>query len=257
MLNSIYIDELKYCISGDDYFINKFITIHNPTVREVKEYGEDLYDAIINLFTRKPYDVAVELYDKNIDYQSITDWDLFFETAIHIPLECTRILFGDIDFERFEQYEDEETGIKYLLHKDINGFVVDEVIYRHMVTYLRFINFISEKVEYDVGNNMAKKFLIERMRRKKKKLIQDYESGRKKKQSRISNMIKYCVNKPGFKYDYSSVMDIKLNLLYESYYFINHDVERNNVISGIYHGTIDSNKMKDKSILNVIPDLHK
>ena len=52
------------------------------------------------------------------------------------------------------------------------------------------------------------------------------------------------------------MMNIKLNLLYESYYFIVHGNERDNVMSGIYHGTIDTTKMKNKEILNIIPDLH-
>ena len=95
------------------------------------------------------------------------------------------------------------------------------------------------------------------MRRKQEKRLKDYELGKIKNQSQISNMIKYCVNNSNFKYDYSTVLSLKLNLLYESYYFIIHDNERTNVMSGIYHGTIDSSKMKDKSILNIIPDLHK
>ena len=104
---------------------------------------------------------------------------------------------------------------------------------------------------------MAKKFLIDRMRRKQKKMLKDLALGKIKKQSQLASMIKYCVNNSNFKYDYSSIMNIKLNLLYESYYFIVHSDERNNVMSGVYHGTIDTTKMKDKSILNIIPDLHK
>lgn len=256
-MNNIYIDELRYFIGDEDYVINEYITIHNPSVREVKSFGESDYHSVVNIFTRKPYDVAVELYDDGVDYQSITDWDLFYDTIINVPIKYTSIFFGDIDFTRFGRYVNQETGMKYLVHEDNNNFVIDEVIYRHIVTYLRYIHFISEKVEYDVGNNMAKKFLIERMRRKQKKLLQDYATGKKKRKSQISDMIRYCVNNANFKYDYSSVMDIKLCLLYDSYYFITHNNERDNVMSGIYHGTIDASKMKDKSILNVIPDLHK
>lgn len=252
-----YIDELKYTISGDDFHINKYITIYNPYIYEVKDFGENLYNQVLHIFTRKPYDIAVELDDKGIDYQSITDWDLFYSSITSVPIEYTCILFGKIDFTEFEQYINEENGMKVLVNRYDHNFRIDEAIYREIVTYLRYMHFISEKVEYDVGNNMAKKFLIDRMRRKQKKILNDYESGRTKKQSNISNMIKYCVNNANFKYDYSSVMNIKLNLLFESYYFIVHGNERDNVLSGVYHGTIDTTKMKDKSILDIIPDLHK
>ena len=192
-----------------------------------------------------------------IDYQTITDWDLFYETIIQIPVEFTCILFGKLDFTEFTRCINPENGLKYLQNKNNIELRIDETIFRKMVSYLRYVHFISEKVEYDVGNSTAKKFLIDRMRRKQKKLLRDLELGKVKKQSQLSNMIKYCVNNSNFKYDYSTVMDLKLNLLYESYYFIVHNNERDNVMSGIYHGTIDTTKMKDKNILNIIPDLHK
>lgn len=252
-----YIDELKYVISGDDFVVNNHLTVYNPSIREIKMYGEDDYFHVLNLFVRKPYDVAVELFDKGVDYQSITDWDLFYETAPHIPIEYSCILFGKVNFEDFGQFINPENNMKYLVNKHDHEFVIDEAIYRQIVTYLRYVHFISEKVEYDAGNNMAKRFLIDRMRRKQKKIRKEFESGKRKRQSQIGNMIKYCVNNSNFKYNYSSVMDLKLCLLYESYYFITHSNERDNVLSGVYHGTIDTSKMKDKSILNIIPDLHK
>lgn len=251
------IDELKYSIGGENFRVNNYITVYSPYVYEVKDFGEEQYFNVLNLFTRKPYDIAVELFDAGIDYQSITDWDLFLGTINQVPIELTCILFGKLDFTEFVPSINKENNIKCLINKFNNNICIDEVIYRQIVTYLRFIHFISEKVEYDVGNSMAKKFLIDRMRRKQKKMLKDLELGKIKKQSQLANMIKYCVNNSNFKYDYSSIMNIKLNLLYESYYFIVHSDERNNVMSGVYHGTIDTSKMKDKSILNIIPDLHK
>lgn len=251
------IDELKYSIGGENFKVNNYITVYNPYVYEVKDFGEELYFKVLSLFTRKPYDIAVELFDAGVDYQSITDWDLFFDTINQIPVELTCILFGKLDFTEFIPCINEENNRKCLVNKFNGNICIDEVIYRQIVTYLRFIHFISGKVEYDVGNSMAKKFLIDRMRRKQKKMLKDLELGKIKKQSQLANMIKYCVNNSNFKYDYSSIMNIKLNLLYESYYFIIYNDERNNVMSGIYHGTIDTTKMKDKSILNIIPDLHK
>ena len=254
---NINIDELKYIIGGDNFVINKYITIYNPSVFEIKDFGEDIYFGVLNLFTRKPYDIAVELYDHGIDYQSITDWDLFYKTAPNIPLEFSCILFGKFNFSDLVPYVNEKNGMKCLVNKHNPQICIDEVIYKQIVTYLRYVHFISENVEYDVGNSMAKKFLINRMRRKMEKRRKDLESGKIKKQSQLFNIIKYCVNNSNFKYDYSTVMNLKLNLLYESYYFMVHNGERNNVISGIYHGTIDSSKLKDKNILNIIPDLHK
>lgn len=255
MLNT-HVDELRYLVGGDNYKINKYVTIYNPYVYEIKDFGEDLYFHVLDMFTRKPYDIAVELFDKNIDYQEITDYDLFFESIVFVPVELTCILFGKLDFTRFQRSVNIETGMKCLVNKDDSNIVIDEAIYRKMVTYLRYMHYISEKVEFDVGNAMAKRFLIDRMRRKQKKLQKDYALGKIRKQSRISDMIRYCVNNSNFKYDYSSVLKLKLNLLYDSYYFIIHGNNRDHIMSGVYSGTVDASKMKDKSVLNIIPDLH-
>lgn len=256
MDKSNFIDELKYSIGGENYRVNAYLTIYNPCVYEVKDFGEDLYYSVLNLFVRKPYDIAVELFDKDIDYQSVSDWDIFFETAAKIPVELSCILFGKLNFMDFVPCINPENGFKCLVNQYDHNLCIDEAVYRKIVTYLRYIHFISEKVEYDVGNSTAKKFLIERMRRKREKLEKEWKSGKRKPCSNISNMIKYCVNNAGFKYDYTSVMNLKLNLLYESYFLIAHTKERDHVLSGIYHGTIDTAKMKDKSILSMIPDLH-
>lgn len=251
------IDELKHVIGGEKYVVNEYISVYNPTVYEVQDFGEDLYYGVLNFFIRKPYDVAVELYDANIDYQTITDFDLFYEVANKLPVELTCILFGKVNFTDFVQAVNNENGFKCLVNKYDSDFRIDEVIFTKIVSYLRYVYFVSEKVEFDVGNSMAKEFLISRMRRKKKKQIKDFQSGKIKKKSELSNMIMFCVNNKNFKYDYNSVMKLNLNLLYESYYYILYGNERDHVMSGVYHGTIDTAKMKDKSILNVIPDLHK
>lgn len=256
-MNRFHIDELKYVICADDYIINEYIRIHLPTIREIKEFGEDNYYSVLSMFIRKPYDLAVELDDANIDYQTITDYDLFFDTITHIPVELTKILFDTLDFTRFDPYINKETGFKVLIHKDDSNIMIDKVVYLKISQYLRYAHFISETVEYDVGNGMAKRFLLDRMRRKKKKYLKDLEAGKEQNASMITNMIKYCVNNSGFKYDYATVLELKINLLYESYYFLNHEFERDKLMSGIYNGMIEAGKLKDKTLLHAVPDLHK
>lgn len=257
MLNTPFnLDEAKHCIAGRTYYVNQYIKVYSPEVYEVIDFGEDNYYRVLNLFVRKPYDIAVELDDNGIDYQSITDWDLFVDTASQIPIEYSCILFGKFDFSKLKAYVNDE-GTKILVNQENPDIVIDEAIYRIIVTYLRYIHFISEKVEYDVGNSIAKKFLLERMRRKQKKALKDYLSGKKKRHSQLADMIKFCVNNAGFKYNYETVMNMKLNLLYESYFFLVHGDERRSVMYGVYNRTVDTSKMHDKSILDIIPDLHK
>lgn len=257
MQDSIYINDLNYVVGDENYRVNQYITVYNPTIEEIRLFGEDLYNYVLSLFARRPYDIAIELDDLHIDYQSIDEYDLFVQSASSIPIEYSCILFGKVDFTRFELWYVKETGEKILVSKDDHNFKIDRVIYLHMLRCLRKINFLSEKVEYDMGNAAGKRFLLERMRRKRKKYLRDIELGKIKKTSNIATMIIFCVNNSNFKYNYESVQKIKISMLYSSFYFISHKEERSEVISGVYFGTVDTKKMKDKDILLRIPDLHK
>ena len=106
MLNTPFnLDEAKHCIAGRTYYVNQYIKIYSPEVYEVIDFGEDNYYRVLNLFVRKPYDIAVELDDNGIDYQSITDWDLFVDTASQIPIEYSCILFGKLKlYQSFRRY---------------------------------------------------------------------------------------------------------------------------------------------------------
>ena len=261
MLNTFYVDELRYVIQGEDFHINDFIVIHNPTVREVSEYGEFKFAQLLNLLTRRPYDVAVELDDIKLNYQKLTDWDLFVDDPLddgirHVPKENTSIFFGNIDFTNMIPITSED-GTKRLVLSDNPMVVIDQSIFTYITKYLRHLYFIDEKVEFDAGNEQMRRALLDKMRRKQKKLVRDYQNGKVKMQSNLSNMIHYCCNHSEFCYNYAEVMDIKLGLLYASYYYIQYSNEREHIVDGMYHGTIDVGKMKDKSVLNAVPDLHK
>ena len=123
------IDELKYSIKGENYRINDKITIYLPEVEEVALFGEDLYFHVLNLFVRKPYDLMVELDEAGIDYQSITDWDLFSRSITLVPIELTCVLFGKLDFTKFVRVKDVDKNIYILVNIEDQSFVIDEAIY--------------------------------------------------------------------------------------------------------------------------------
>ena len=70
-------DELAHVIGGRNYRVSRHLTVYTPRIHEIMEFGETLYFQVLNLFTRKPYDIAVELSDNGIDYQELTDYDLW------------------------------------------------------------------------------------------------------------------------------------------------------------------------------------
>lgn len=249
------INGFKYIISGENFRINDYITVFNPTLEEIALFGEDAYWQLLHLLTRKPYDIAVELDEQGIDYQSIDEYDLFYMTAGKIPAEMSCILLGRLDLTKYIQKLNPENE-QLILYNPEDDTVIDRALYCQILGYLRYIHFISDKVEYDVGNGTAKKFFLDRMRRKRKKHMKDIALGKSEQESHLYTMASYLINNRNFKYDYGSIKKIKLSQLYESFYRILKDYNISNINTGIYSGTIDKSKLNSEDI-DILRSLHK
>ena len=70
-------DELKI-YRGYDYKISDHITIHQATLNEICDFGEqDYYNMLYNL-TATPQTMKVQLWDMGVDYTKISAWQLFY-----------------------------------------------------------------------------------------------------------------------------------------------------------------------------------
>lgn len=288
------IDRTKYCVAGQDFKINDNITIHNPTLQEIIDFGERNYEKLCGIITMRPYDDMVNLWDRGIDYTQVKDYDLFITNIIHLNKSDSSILFGDLDFTKFkpmtsipqaiktekmegikeEKIEDKETKtqdsstnadtnieitssnevandindtesvsnsepkeipqepIRIILYQktdDGREIVIDEAIYNVLVEYVRAINDIDAKIEYDVGNEAAKMFLIERTRTKIKR------ASRKPYQHKLCNYISAIIAM-GIGYTYSTILDLKISQMYDLFKRINKIEEYRNLISAAHAG---------------------
>ena len=94
------IDELQLYF-GDDYVINDYIKVHQPTIGELIEYGERPYYSMIQTITAIPSEMKSQLFDMGIDWCAITDFQLAMMLWPTLPQEKTKILFGDLDLQKF------------------------------------------------------------------------------------------------------------------------------------------------------------
>ena len=122
-----------------------------------------------------------------------------------------------------------------------------------MARTMRQVNCIKYERKRPKGEH-TKKYLLEKERRHLKNL----ERKRKNKeyeQSELEKLIVALVNNNHFKYDYESVRNLSIYNFYQSYKQIQHEINFNNVMRGVYAGTIDTTKLQDKSCLSWIkPD---
>ena len=108
-------DELKI-YRGEDYVVSNYIKIHQPTLNEICDYGErDYYSMVYNL-TATPQSMKVQLWDMGVDYTTITPFELFYNILYKAYSQGkTSIIFGDLDFTRFQvmQRKDDESILLY------------------------------------------------------------------------------------------------------------------------------------------------
>ena len=99
MADALEIDELQMYF-GEDYIVNSYITIHQPTIGEIVKYGEKEYYSMIHTLTCIPSDMKSQLWDLQIDYMEISDFTLFMLLTRALSQEQTSLIFGDLDLSK-------------------------------------------------------------------------------------------------------------------------------------------------------------
>ena len=205
-------DELKI-YRGEDFVVSKYIKIHQPSLSEICDYGEQEYYSIIYHLTATPQTMKVQLWDMEprIDYTKITPYELFYNILYRLfPKEKTSIIFGDLDFTKFQIMQRKDNG-DILLCQFVNDeqVIIDEFTYNLIMDYLRKVHGVY-KDEKIPANNTTKMILIEDAR-------EEFERNKNKDHpSQLVNLISSMVNSEGFKYNHSQVWDMKINAFMDS-----------------------------------------
>ena len=226
------IDELQLYF-GDDYVINDYISLKQPTIDQIVKYGERKYFSMIHTITSIPSDMKSQLDDIGIDYEQISDFELFMLLAPTLNVEATSIILGDIDLSQLKRYQNNQNGQIVLANKD-TGLVIDSLIYERIVNYLRKVHGLKKKVEY-AANKYTKKILIEEDR-------QQIELNKNKPyQSFLTPLISSVKVRMGYTKDYVRNMGLYEFMDDVSRLQIIHNADA--LLQGCYAGTIDMKKI--------------
>lgn len=238
-------DELKI-FRGDDYIVTDYIKIHDPTLDEISSYGEKEYFSMVHTLTATPQNLKFQLWDMGIDYTEITPYELFYSVLYKMcSQEQTAILFGDLDFTKFEVFQNKKNGLITMRQGDI---VIDEYVYNVIVDYLRSIHNI-EKDETLPANNSTKMILIEDDR-------DEYLINKGKEyHSQLKKLISTMVNIEGFKYNYSQIWEMKINHFMDSVKRVPHIKNADLLLQSGYSGFGISLKDVNKKQLDYFGEL--
>lgn len=153
--------------SGDDIKIDDNITIIQPTLRQVKDFGEEKFFGTLHLLTATGADLKAQLWNMGIDYTEISDYDLFIkviwgmlsskqlyyreltndedklkgfteEQLDDMRKNPTELIFKDLNFVDFVPCENKQTE-QIILYNPEKDITIDRYTYNNIVYTLRTI----------------------------------------------------------------------------------------------------------------------
>lgn len=245
--NNIFeIDQLKMYFQEPCYIDTpgngRKIIINQPTIGDIIKHGEKKIYRAVNVFTANTTTYRVFLWDNKIDWNKITDYELFIMLVGSLDIEDTRLLFGDINFKLFKQTGKIIDGVKTitLFNKEQN-IEIDEITYEKLRLYMRTMFNIFPKVEKARGKS-TKYSIIE-----EEKMNAKLEEG-KPYQSVLLPMISGCLNHPGFKYKRTELKDIGIVEFMDSVQRLQIYESSTALLKGIYSGFVDGSNIDPEQI---------
>lgn len=219
------------------------LQIRIPTVGEILNNEQQYYN-IVSSITTEPSQYMVQLDDMGIDYTKITDYELFMMLFPILAQGDLSIIFNDLDTSGFRVYPDEQNNT-HLIYNPNNKIIINEDVYLTLSSALRDINLLK-KSNLKPGNEAARKYLIEKERRKLKR------NSKKPYESYLEKLVVALVNTTEFPYDYNNCMDLSIYRFNQSFKQIQHKINFDNIMIGVYAGTVDTSKLDDKDCLSWI-----
>ena len=151
-----------------------------------------------------------------------------------------------MNLKGFQEAVNPQNGEKVLWSKD-NDIVIDQMIALEICNAIRKIHFWEAPIGR-AGNAEAKRYLIERNRKKKKRLA------KKPYKSFLESMIISLVNTEEFPYNYETVMELSVYKLNASWRQIQKKKHWEQTMNGVYFGTVDTTKINLEKINWLSPE---
>ena len=235
------IDELKMYFKGYEYKVNDGISMISPTIGDIIDFGEEEYFSAVHFLTCIPSDMISTLWDMNIDWETLDDFDLFIMLTRSLTKENLRLIFTDLDLSKMEIQLNEQNGEIVLRNEETNQ-TLDRLAYNKIVEYLRKIHGLKPKPK-KAANKNTKEFLIELDRQDKRKAAKDAE----KQGSQLIPLISAMMRYPGFKYKSNELKDCTLYEFMDTVRGASIYISSTSLLQGSYSGFCDTSKIDKKN----------
>lgn len=239
-----------YVIDCDDAIGT--VTVYTPTIGDIVHVGEQRFYQTLNFFTCNTTQYRVLLWDIGIDWNVFPDFSLFCMFYKQIDHDVSKLLFGDLDFSKFEimskyksadDMDDEDAEAEMILWNKDDEIEINSNVYNHFSQYIRAMFNIpnNEKI---TSNDTMKQWYINKDKRAIEREKDKEQKGEKETISSIQPLISSCVNHPGFKYKLHELKEVGVCEFYDSVNRLQIYESSTALMKGMYSGFIDGSKIK-------------
>ena len=214
---------------GRDFKINDKITIHMPSVGDIIDYGEQKYFQLVYLFCSTSSDYKAQLDSVGVDWQKVSDFEMFRQLFIGNKNQDMSILLGDMDTSGFMMAKDNISG-EIVLHNRFTDTRIDHVVYETISQYLCAANGIEKHSEF-AADEPTRIAMIEEARDN-----MEYQKT-KHYEPHLAELVLSMACSSGFKADYFKAMDYPMSV------FMNHVRKIQQIKS--YDNTMKANHQLD------------
>ena len=185
---------------GEPFQLTDKITIYQPTIGQILEFGELDFFNNLYIFIGNPTVFRLQLWKSGIDWNKISEYDLFSLLIQTCNKEFTQIIFGDIDFKKLKRVpvkSDNSENVVTLFDNQSN-VEINLDTYNKMAAYLRTMFNIFPKTER-AKDKTTKEWMIEE---EQEKLQKSHYT------STLLPLVSGCINHPGFKYKLNELKEV-------------------------------------------------
>ena len=230
------IDDLTVWM-GEPYVINDKISILQPNLREILNFGERQYFSVIQTFCSTSSNLKSQLADAGIDWETVEDFQMFMMLAPSLNREQTYLVFGDMDLSKFKIFENKKNGEPVMVDQD-NDIIIDRLIYMRIVEYLRKVHGLTRA--HDVTKSKFVHDMAIEMER------EEMETNAKKPyKSFLWPLISSVKARQGYTKQY--ILDMQIYELVHEANRLQIIVQSDALLQGSYSGMVDTKKIPKES----------
>lgn len=234
--------------AGYDFAASDELTVRQPTVGEIIEYGESQYYSMIYMLTARPSDKISELWDAGVNFSEVSNFHFFHSVTSKIPGAMTRVLFGDaIDLS---QMKTGMRGEEEVLFDTERNVVITKDAYERMASFLCQIHGIT-KEHVTPASRLALMAMVEIDRQEK-----ELHAAKPGNKMMLFPLLSSMTNSPGYKYTLEESLNIPIFRFMDSVNRVGLAKTVDQISIGYYTGSFDEKKFKPEKSLNWMRDLY-